>query len=133
MNKRTLSERDICTKFITPALEKAGYASRKTFASKEINVVGLLFPVGLILGQSFYPGSFLTFLYTDDKVFVSFMERISQAKDVMEEGSSIVVRFRFKVPETPFPVFADQFPDDKFKLLSHVLFFLANTAVGYKA
>lgn len=25
MNKRTLSERDICTKFITPALEKAGW------------------------------------------------------------------------------------------------------------
>lgn len=25
MNKETLSERDICTKFITPALEKAGW------------------------------------------------------------------------------------------------------------
>jgi len=25
MNKKTLSERDICTKFITPALEKAGW------------------------------------------------------------------------------------------------------------
>lgn len=25
MNKRTLSERDICTKFITPALENAGW------------------------------------------------------------------------------------------------------------
>src|SRR3546814_13004393 len=25
MNKRTLSERDICTKFITPALKKAGW------------------------------------------------------------------------------------------------------------
>ncbi|MFA8340783.1 PDDEXK nuclease domain-containing protein [Burkholderia cenocepacia] len=25
MNKQTLSERDICTKFITPALEKAGW------------------------------------------------------------------------------------------------------------
>lgn len=25
MNKKDLSERDICTKFITPALEKAGW------------------------------------------------------------------------------------------------------------
>ena len=25
MNKKTLSERDICTKFITPAIEKAGW------------------------------------------------------------------------------------------------------------
>ncbi|MGB7442261.1 MAG: hypothetical protein WA919_14435 [Coleofasciculaceae cyanobacterium] len=25
MNKKQLSERDICTKFITPALEKAGW------------------------------------------------------------------------------------------------------------
>lgn len=25
MNKKSLSERDICTKFITPALEKAGW------------------------------------------------------------------------------------------------------------
>ena len=25
MNKKALSERDICTKFITPALEKAGW------------------------------------------------------------------------------------------------------------
>ena len=25
MDKRTLSERDICTKFITPAIEKAGW------------------------------------------------------------------------------------------------------------
>ena len=25
MNKRTLSERDICTKFITPALENSGW------------------------------------------------------------------------------------------------------------
>ena len=25
MNNKTLSERDICTKFITPALEKAGW------------------------------------------------------------------------------------------------------------
>ena len=25
MNKKTLSERDICTKFITPALEHAGW------------------------------------------------------------------------------------------------------------
>lgn len=25
MNKNTLSERDICTKFITPAIEKAGW------------------------------------------------------------------------------------------------------------
>jgi type I restriction enzyme, R subunit len=25
MNKKTLSERDICTKFITPAIEKSGW------------------------------------------------------------------------------------------------------------
>jgi type I restriction enzyme R subunit len=25
MDKKTLSERDICTKFITPAVEKAGW------------------------------------------------------------------------------------------------------------
>ena len=31
MNKKTLSERDICTKFITPAVEKAGWDKRNQF------------------------------------------------------------------------------------------------------
>lgn len=31
MNKKSLSERDICTKFITPALEKAGWDKKKRY------------------------------------------------------------------------------------------------------
>ena len=31
MDKKTLSERDICTKFITPAVEKAGWDKRNQF------------------------------------------------------------------------------------------------------
>src|SRR5919202_821237 len=44
MNKKTLSERDICTKFITPALEKAGWKDRfleeVSFTDGRIRVVG---------------------------------------------------------------------------------------------
>ncbi len=29
MDKKTLSERDVCTKYITPALEKAGWNKQK--------------------------------------------------------------------------------------------------------
>jgi type I restriction enzyme R subunit len=31
MDKKTLSERDICTKFITPAIENAGWDKHKQF------------------------------------------------------------------------------------------------------
>ena len=44
MNKRTLSERDICTKFITPALEQAGWKDKfleeVSFTDGRIRVVG---------------------------------------------------------------------------------------------
>lgn len=46
MNKKTLSERDICTKFITPALEQAGWdiqmqiREEVTFTAERIIVRG---------------------------------------------------------------------------------------------
>ncbi len=39
MNKKSLSERDICTKFITPAIEKAGGALRDALKKVEIITV----------------------------------------------------------------------------------------------
>ena len=48
MNKKELSERDICTKFITPALEDAGWniktqiREEKTFTPGKIHVKGNL-------------------------------------------------------------------------------------------
>ena len=36
MDKRSLSERDICTKFITPALRKAGLSGAKILAMKDL-------------------------------------------------------------------------------------------------
>ena len=48
MNKKDLSERDICTKFITPAMEKAGWDMQKQvregvgFTDGRINVKGNL-------------------------------------------------------------------------------------------
>ena len=48
MNKKSLSERDICTKYITPALEKAGWDKMEqireevTFTGGRVIVRGLL-------------------------------------------------------------------------------------------
>jgi len=48
MNKKSLSERDICTKYITPALEKAGWDKMEqireevTFTAGRVIVRGLL-------------------------------------------------------------------------------------------
>lgn len=51
MNKRTLSERDICTKFITPALEKAGWNMYTQFLEEVSFTAGKIYVRGKVTAR----------------------------------------------------------------------------------
>jgi len=51
MNKKTLSERDICTKYITPAIEKAGWDKHKQFLEEVTFTDGKIYVRGKLTAR----------------------------------------------------------------------------------
>ena len=51
LDKKSLSERDICTKFITPALEKAGWNKNAQFLEEVYFTVGKIYVRGKLTGR----------------------------------------------------------------------------------